>query len=912
MQQFLEKLNFYADVSSRIVNGDKINPRDYSPILIQDLKSVAARIYTGFFSPLEPQSLVIEEGWGSDEIAQMGLTTSHPLMGALVKEGQAIANNHPNALVFGSQATGRDLKAPKTTGASILTKGDFVALAQAITEIQYRLNHKKSGPFAPLIIQDRRFWGSLFINEPSVVQDLKKSGIYVVGRPEDAHDILATAKQDPKSSHRSAYKVTKPDNIFASTDQIKTGHNTVAQSSYEGEFSVAHTVLGPSRIPVEETKSYAGNALVKMVALMRLSLERLQGKETDNSLLSVHDGGVAFFLMNDKGERYTELFTDPEFFPFSAEFMNKILAGPGVELAELYKSSPNFKTVMDALYAKVEDVCKKDKRFKPTDLMGVDTAIQMAIPAKEFFKIYEVSKARHPDLNDDQICEQIALRHAVTVGDMQKVKLLKEPQYNSEPLSIDTEHYIEAEGHVGKSRAQVPEWMTAGPNAVSYHMLMNAVGAKRIGGEGQQAYWREGKINLKVAVPGMLSGLSGKNSHNLSSLKSELGEHGIKFRMGTDYWSHFRDSNGSNGAALDFNHAADTHRQNIRKILAAHDFLYIPKDCTPPTQKAKEEYLLLISSAMVQRQVFKRNAPFIVMEKGPLADDVIEIFKSLKNGGLIGQRFEHLVYLTDGPKQSADVINSISRMKRPTVRHTPKMEQAIKLDEPENYTATIYCSASNKNAVWKADVEAYSTFLALQGIDLKLGGGNDGMMKASADGYMKGLAEIVKRGETPKGKLHLIQCDDTVTIEGDYEIPAQFKQLDAYIDRRCYATIEERRYDLQRSHMSVGGPGGLGTFEEIDCELLAEKNGEKELDLYLLSQSFAQPDGQIGYVYDYLPKVLQLNHKDVHISHTVGELEVVTRNNLVSFEARQREREAALAVLRTQLAQSQFSTLKIA
>lgn len=915
MQKFLEKLSFYADVSSRIAKGEKIDPRGYDPVLIQDLKSVAARMYTGFFTPLEPQSLVMEGDWSKEEIAEMGLTILHPRMKAMEKEAQAVLDINPHAFIFGNQLVGRADLVDKISVASVLTKSDFMALAQVTAEIQYRVNHPDRGPFPTLVIQDRQFWGTLFTNAPKVNQDLKQIGIMIARHPEDVQKFLATTQTDLEIDSVSAYHIASPRTIFASTDQMKTGHNAIAQSSYDGELHVAHTVLGPSRIPVEETKSYAGNALVKMVALMLLSLDRLKGKndkEADNNLLAVHDGGVAFFLMNQKGERYTALFTDPEFFPFSAEVMNKILAGPAVELAELYKSSPNFKTVMDALFRKVEDVCRKEKPFKPTDLVGMDTAIQMAIPAKEFFRLYDEYKAHHTDLSDEKICEQIALRHTVTVGDVQKVKLLKSPQFNSEPLSFDTEHYIEAEGHKGRSRAQIPEWVRTGPNATSYHMLMNAVGAKPIAGSDQHGYWREGEIRIKIAVPGMLSGTVAKAPSKLRGLKDELTAYGIKFSMGADYWRAFCDVNGCTSTRPEFNHAADTHRQNIRKILATHDFLFIPKDCNPRTPKEKEEYLLLITSAMVQRQVFKRHAPFIVMEKGDLANDVIEIFKSLKNAGLIGQRFEHLVHLTDGPQQSANVINALARMTRPAVRQVAEMSKAVQLDKPENYTTTIYCSASNKNALWKTEIESYGRSLALTGIDLKLGGGNDGMMKAAADGYMKGLDELVKQGNTPKGTLHLIQCDDTVTIEGDYEIPEHFRHLDAYIDRRCYATIEERRYDLQRSHMSVGGPGGLGTFEEVDCELLAERNGEKKLHLYLFSQSFPQPDGQISYVYDYLPKVLPLDLKNVHVSHTLEELVTVTRNNLLSFKARQREAEATLALARQRQMELEFLSLKIA
>lgn len=512
MQHFLEKLDFYADVSSRIVKGEKIDPRDYNPILIQDFKLIAARMYTGFFTPLEPQSLFIEEGWGQKEMNDMGMTYSHPRMGALLREARAVLAKSEAAYIFGYKAAGRSLIAlsghTRSTTSSVLTKGDYVSLAEATAEIQYRLNHPQNAPFAPLVIQDRKFFGRLFMMEPAAMQDIKKIGVFFSNGVDETRRIIEknASQISAEPMTHSPYKVANPDNVFSSSDQIKTNHNKTAHNLYSGEFSSAHNLLGPSRIPVEETKSYAGNALVKMVALMQLSLKRMKGSETPDTLLSVHDGGVSAFLMNEKGERYTQLFTDKNYFPTSAENMNSILAGPGVELAELYKSATSFKTVMDALFLKVDEVCKYDKRFKPSDLCGMDTAIQMAIPAREFFDLYEQYAERYPSLKEEEICEYIALKHAVIVGETQRVNILREPKYNAEPLSLDTENYIEAEGYPGKSRAQIAEWIAKGPNAASYHMLMEAVGAKPIGGEGQQSYWREGKINIKIAVPGMLSG----------------------------------------------------------------------------------------------------------------------------------------------------------------------------------------------------------------------------------------------------------------------------------------------------------------------------------------------------------------------------------------------------------------------
>ena len=452
--------------------------------------------------------------------------------------------------------------------------------------------------------------------------------------------------------------------------------------------------------------------------------------------------------------------------------------------------------------------------------------------------------------------------------------MLKKAQYNSVALSSDTEHFFEAKGHSGKSRAQVPEWVKDGPNAVTFRMMMDAVSAEKSDASADLS--RTTKMRSpKIAVPSMLLGNKGKTD-SVRELKKELKKLDINFKMDPEYWKRFNHAANDN-LTYEFGEAASYHRKNIRDLLSENDFLYIPRDCAPKTSREKLEFLLLVLSAAVQRQVFTKDAPFIIMERGQFATEFMEIFKALKNMGLIGQRIEHLMKITDGPEQSAQEIKAIMHLIPPAKRQAMYLPETKAIPMPDNHTSVMYCSASNNNADWTAQIEDIAEMIALQQQDFKLGGGKEGQMEAGADGYMRGLNKLHAAGIESKGRLHLIQCDATKTLEGNYEIPEHYKHLERYVEKRCYKTIEERRYDLQKSHLTIGAAGGLGTLEEFVCELLAALYGEKDRKTYkfhLFSQSGVKPDGTVGRVYDFMDDLLRpiLPHGMVDVIRTKEEM----------------------------------------
>lgn len=897
MGQFERTLDFYTNVSKSIVCGEKINPSHHDSDLIQDLGNLAARIYTGFSTALEPRAIIIQEGWGEEEIYFMGNSSIHPISKQLVDSTRRIDAHETDFVVYGHSVHTRydvDLKGAYSARGSkphvLTTKGDYVSLSQVTDDLAWRMHQSEAYKLPPIIIQGKEQWGALFADETFNYAQL---GVYFTNTEEETAQILSAYKETFPSLREDAkpiseYKIATPKNIFATTDHVKTGHNQVAQADYKGETRVAHTVVGSYQIPEEQQYSYGGNAWVKMVNIMQIALERGLEDPTGQMNLVANDGGLGAFLMNDNGDTYIDIFTDKKYFPTSAHVMNPVLTGPAVELAELYKSAPNFDIVAVATYQKVDDVCANDKRFKADeDLKVFDAAIQMSIPLNVFYDLYHDMQRENPNAGRREICEHIARVYTVSVCDVQQTKLFRKAGYDSVPLTTDTEHFLEAEGHPGKSRAQVPEWVKDGPNAETFRMLMEAVSAEP-SVEGAQLANKAVMRSPKIAVPSMLLGNKGK-TNAVQELKRELEKYGINSRLGTDYWERF---NQRADTSLDshFKGAASLHRKHIRDLLNENDFLYVPQDCSTDTSPHTQlEFLLLISSAMVQRQVFRKDAPSIIMEKGPFADKVIHIFKSLKNMGLIGQKFEHLVKLTDGPRQSAKEIDAIMGLIPPAKRQPMILPHITTIPMPENFTAVMYCSASNKNADWVPENEEIACTLALLGADLKVGGGKEGMMKAAADGYMKGLAQLVAQGIEPKGKLHLIQCDDTVTLEGEYEIPPQYAHLGKYIEKRCYSTIEERRYDLQKSHLPIGSAGGIGTFEELICELIAAYNGEKDPRTYtfhLFSQTGVMPDGQKRGVYDFIDDLMRpvLRHGMIKINRTKEEMIQLIRDEKAKFD----------------------------
>jgi predicted Rossmann-fold nucleotide-binding protein len=897
MGQFARVLDFYANVSKSIVCGQKIDPNVYDSDLVQDLKDLAARIYTGFSTPLEPQAIIIQKGWGEKEIGFMGNSSVHPISKQLVESTRKIDAHETDFTVYGHHVDTRydvDLKgaySKRGTQPHVLTaKGDYVSLSQVTDDLSWRMHQSDAYKLPPIIIQGKEQWGVLFADEEFNYGQL---GICFTNTEEETAQILSAYKEAYPSSRKvvkpiSDYKIAAPKNIFATTDHVKMGHNQVAQADYKGETRVAHTLVGSYQIPEEQQYSYGGNAWVKMVNIMEIALDSGLEDPTGQMNLVTNDGGLGAFLMNEEGDTYINIFTDKKYFPTSAHVMNPILSGPAVELAELYKSASNFDSVVVATYKKVDDVCTHDKRFKADDDLKVfDAAIQISIPLNIFYDLYHRIQGENPDTERREICEHIARVHTVSVCDIQQTKLFRKAQYDSVPLTTDTEHFLEAEGRPGKSRAQVPEWVKNGPNATTFRMLMDAASAEP-SVEGVQLANKAVMRSPKIAVPSMLLGNKGK-TYAVQELKKELEKYNINARLGAGYWERFNQK-ANTGLDFEFHGAASLHRKHIRDLLNENDFLYVPQDCAIDNSPRTElEFLLLISSAMVQRQVFRKDAPFIIMEKGPFADKIIHIFKSLKNMGLIGQKFEHLVKLTDGPSQSAKEIDAIMCLIPPAKRQPMVLPNIKAIPMPENFTAVMYCSASNKNAHWVPENEEIACTLAILGADLKVGGGKEGMMKAAADGYMKGLAQLVAQGIEPKGKLHLIQCDDTVTLEGQYEIPDQYAHLEKHIEKRCYNTIEERRYDLQKSHLPIGSAGGIGTFEELICELIAAYNGEKDLRTYtfqLFSQTGVMPDGQKRGVYDFIDDLMRplLRHGMININRTKEEMVQLIHDEKAKFD----------------------------
>jgi hypothetical protein len=130
--------------------------------------------------------------------------------------------------------------------------------------------------------------------------------------------------------------------------------------------------------------------------------------------------------------------------------------------------------------------------------------------------------------------------------------------------------------------------------------------------------------------------------------------------------------------------------------------------------------------------------------------------------------------------------------------------------------------------------------MAVNGFSLKVGGGNDGLMRAAADGFQRGKAELQNKGHVFPNQLILIQCIDTESIEKAYDGGGIY---------RCHPTIEAREADLQNTDFVIAGAGGAGTDEEIFAEFYSRLNGltdSTKKPFILFNQQIQTKDGLVG------------------------------------------------------------------
>ncbi|HNS43868.1 MAG TPA: hypothetical protein PKH37_01415, partial [Alphaproteobacteria bacterium] len=600
-----------------------------------------------------------------------------------------------------------------------------------------------------------------------------------------------------------------------------------------------------------------------------------------------NDGGNAFFMENMEGRRYIDFFSGT-CFPETVDVMNPIQAGPGVELAPL-KQAVGMDTAVTRVFKKAREVCESDPDFTINDLCSFDTSINMSISVGSFFDLFEEMKASGEFGSDEDIIHEIAAYHVFAVGSTQKLGLLEDPRYppNTIEKVAETDHVLLADTEKGLSRAEIPGWYMSGPNVLSFSRLMaqahGELPSAELGGPADKLR------RIMIGVPQMLTGPSGTDQYY--TMLKHLKDMGVRTRQGPDIWWKFRpdsfvpEKRGGRHAELSlvrsFDMSARVHRAGVKRLLDDSDVLYIPADTELSGGTAELYHYLLTFSGAVRRQLLLESAPLVIMERGPFADKFIEVVKSLKSVGLVGQKIEDIVTLTNGPEESADAIGKYFERFRPhkIEYKEEKRRRSRKHEHRGPYMVTGFGSAksTHKEFIEKAYQSAY--LFAINGMSLKVGGGNDGVMRALAEGFLRGKQVLRERGHMFPNQIILIQCHETESIEGKYIPSSDIQVLKRDVIHYSYPNIEGRRYDLVQTNLAVDFGGGIGTCEEdldvqIDVASNSSNSAKKKTRRMIFNQMVkGNNGGQVGIWDAYIEHFGHLSSLDTSsVVMTVGEL----------------------------------------
>lgn len=151
-------------------------------------------------------------------------------------------------------------------------------------------------------------------------------------------------------------------------------------------------------------------------------------------------------------------------------------------------------------------------------------------------------------------------------------------------------------------------------------------------------------------------------------------------------------------------------------------------------------------------------------------------------------------------------------------------------DRTDLFEVSIMGSAGTRVASYTSDAEALGYWAASQGMHVRTGGGNYGIMGAAARGVLRYMGE--HQHQPHYCHLSLIQMPRTLQFEGAAVDPKDIKEESAALGDRAnkFMAVErdfdERMDSIFRSNISVAMAPGIGTYQEVVRWLRLKHSGE--------------------------------------------------------------------------------------
>lgn len=833
------QLEAYLRAIQTISQGGKISLDDFSADIIAYLEKIFLILHANGDIPYEPVALIAPPNATEHDLSQLSKTSFFPhmvhhvqqmriIIGRCMRSGQYPLIKFPALSDF---PIGREFRnAGSGSAIPIFFAAHPPALLKALEVIIERISKADSAPQHPpiMIFDPYGIVPTLLANSGLNFDMLNGLGVHIRKDERSLAEQINALSPKMTNNHPIPSRNDAPITTFivATTDPNKTANISAALGGGR-RVSYHYNVFGKTQSPPEETASFVGNAHEKFIAaichILNLSDEEIHEHLSKSmiyphaALIVAHDGGLGFCLEKrtayDSITRKTNIF-DQSIFASIMHKMRRRFMIPGVELAHAIRSL-NTRVFFKKLEESVKLFCSQNPIFERSDLRAYDSASMIGI---SLACVLEVKKL--PISMEEKI--KLIIAEATHAHHTEILKVSDQPRGMAVGNEPSTQDYL-MRGNGEDTIAEHPHWRVQSATAMVTRTLMSLM-------EGLKPYTRPlcPEFSLPDVPLFFACSLIPANVRPAVATDETSIWHQIVERMKKLYphalglGKHFKAYHNPHLAPRDRfkpeGHLLDNIRDEILKLVlkgGVHYFgeSYFPANHPDPYQKTHQSIasLLYLCRAIVAKQLQHDIRPVVLAEA---YSEFLEHVAVLQSEGLLTPDLQQLMRLCDRNNAAETIVESLrSPHSRSIV--TPiqgymleQIERCAGKEDHDCFTVTLYCSATNENKFYQEDLYNLGCYLARNGCNLKIGGGNMGLMRAAAQGF------IEERRKLSQGSNKLIICQytETMAIEGLFELQPGDEQ---HAVIRIHDTLEEREADLSDANLEIAGAGGLGTTMEM-------------------------------------------------------------------------------------------------